>query len=82
MEKPVEMINSIKDMRDFLVFVTELAEDAKRHPDEWANQTISDYLEQLASWVEDMSQVDNKTDWDKLDYKSFAKMLYMGKIYE
>lgn len=69
-------------MKDFLAFVTELAEDADNHLEEWENKTIADYLEQLASWVEDMSQVDGKTDWDKLDYKTFAKMLYMGKIYE
>lgn len=82
MENPVGKINSIKDMKDFLAFVTELAEDADNHLEEWENKTIADYLEQLASWVEDMSQVDNNTDWDRLDYKSFAKMLYMGKIYE
>ena len=25
---------------------------------------------------------DKEIDWDSLDYKSFAKILYMGKIYE
>lgn len=82
MNNPVEKINNIKNIDDFLTFVVELALDAQNHPDEWENKTITDYLEQLASWVDDMSQFDTETDWNKLDYKSFAKMLYMGKIYE
>lgn len=44
--------------------------------------TLTDFLGQLASWVDDMSQFDKETDWDNIDYKTFAKMLYMGKIYE
>ena len=82
MNNPVEKINNIKNIDDFLTFVVELALDAQNHPDEWENKTITDYLGQLASWVDDMSQFDKETDWNKLDYKTFAKMLYMGKIYE
>ena len=55
---------------------------ANEHPEEWTNTTITDFLGQLASWVDDISQFDKETDWDNVDYKTFAKMLYMGKIYE
>ena len=82
MNNPVEKINNIKDMDDFLNFVVELARDANEHPKEWTNTTLTDFLGQLASWVDDISQFDKETDWDNVDYKTFAKMLYMGKIYE
>ena len=82
MNNPVEKINNIKDMDDFLNFVVELAKDADEHPEEWTNTSLTDFLGQLASWVDDMSQFDKETGWDNVDYKTFAKMLYMGKIYE
>ena len=69
-------------MDDFLTFVVQLAMDAKEHPEEWANTTITDYLGQMASWLDDWSDCDKTIDWEKLDYKTFAKILYMGKIYE
>ena len=82
MENPIEQINNIANMDDFLTFVVQLAMDAKEHPEEWANTTITDYLGQMASWVDDYSMIDNTIDWENIDYKTFAKILYMGKIYE
>lgn len=83
MENPIEQINNIANMDDFLTFVVQLAMDAKEHPEEWENKTITDYLGQMASWVDDdYAMFDNTIDWKKIDYKSFAKILYMGKIYE
>lgn len=82
MNNPVEQINAIKNMDDFLNFVVALAMDAKENPSEWANITITDYLGQIASWVDDYSMFNEETDWEKVDYKTIAKLLYMGKIYE
>ena len=82
MENPIEQINNIANMDDFLTFVVQLAMDAKEHPEEWENTTITDYLGQMASWIDDYAMVDNTIDWGKIDYKTFAKILYMGKIYE
>ena len=82
MNNLVEQINSIKDMDDFIRFVIELAMDAKDNPDEWKNKTITDYLGELGNWIDDEYMFDKEIDWDCLDYKSFAKILYMGKIYE
>ncbi len=31
---------------------------------------------------EDYSAVDGTVDWDNFDYKTLAKILYMGKLYE
>lgn len=82
MENPVEQINHIANLDDFLNFVIQLAMDAKEHPEEWANTTITDYLGQMASWVDDSCGFEDDIDWEKVDYKTFAKILYMGKIYE
>ena len=82
MKNPVERIHQIENMDDFLTFVVELAMDAKEHPEEWANSTITVYLGQMASWVDDCSVFEEDIDWDNVDYKTFAKILYMGKIYE
>lgn len=82
MENPVERINKIDNMDDFLNFVVDLAMDAKEHPEEWVNNTLTDYIGQIASWIDDCYPFENNIDWDKVDYKTFAKILYMGKIYE
>lgn len=82
MKDPVELINNMANMDDFLNFIVQLAMNAKEHPEEWANTTIPDYLGQIASWVDDCSDFDDDFDWGSVDYKAFAKMLYMGKIYE
>ncbi len=85
MENPVEQINHIASLDDFLTFVVQLAADAKGHPEEWANTTIADYLEQMASWIDDCRGFKEDVDWEKMDcgiYKMYAKILYMGKIYE
>lgn len=41
MNNPVEQINAIKNMDDFLNFVVALAMDAKENPSEWANKTLA-----------------------------------------
>lgn len=82
MENPIEQIENISNMEDFLKFLLDLSEDAKERPEEWENTTITDYLGQMASWIDDMSPFNDVVDWENVDYKTFAKILYMGKIYE
>lgn len=80
MENPIEQINNIANMDDFLTFVVQLAMDAKEHPEEWKNTTITDYLEQMASWMDDCSMFDNTVDREKTDYKTFAKYCIWEKF--
>ena len=82
MKNPIEQIENIANLDDFLNFVVTLAMDAIEHPEEWVNSNITDYLGQIASWIDDESAFDHTTDWEKVDFKTFAKILYMGKIYE
>lgn len=79
----VEQINHITNKAQFLQFVRDLAKDNLKNPEEWENTTISAYLEQMAGWVEDYSESPmNDIEWNKIDFRTLAIILYMGKIYE
>ncbi len=83
MEDIYDVIDKANSKNDFINFLNLLAEDSKKHKEEWVNPTISDYLEQVAGWIEDFSECPrNDIDWAKIDYSVIARMLYMGKIYE
>ena len=79
----IEQIENIQSKNDFIQFVRKLTSDFEEHQEEWANTTISDFLERMASWIEDYSESPaNDIAWEEPDFQTFAKMLYMGKIYE
>ena len=79
----IEQIENIQNKNDFIQFVRSLSSDFEEHPKEWANTTIPAFLEQMAGWAEDYSESPaNDIAWEKPDFQTFAKMLYMGKIYE
>ena len=78
-----KMINNISCKEDFIEYIKYLASDYKNNNSEWENKTISDYLEQMAGWIEDYSESPaNDIVWEKVDFQILARMLYMGKIYE
>lgn len=79
----IDQINSIYSKEDFIDFLNKLSFDYHEHYEEWANTTISDYLQQMASWVKDYSECPvNDIAWEQVDFRTFAKILYMGKLYE
>ena len=79
----IEKINSISCKEDFVEYIKSLVRDYTDNHDEWENITIPDYLEQIASWIEDYSDSPaNDIEWEKIDFKILAQLLYMGKIYE
>lgn len=79
----IEKIDSISCKKDFIEYIQSLATDYTDNKDEWENKTIPDYLEQIASWIEDYADSPaNDIVWEKIDFKILARLLYMGKIYE
>ena len=83
MENIHKQIEKIKSKNDFLTFLNQLSKDFRENSDEWENKTAGEYIDAMASWVEDYSvSPSNDIDWDTSDYKTLAKILYMGKIYE
>ncbi len=78
-----ELAEQVKSKDDFIRYVKLLSEDFEKHPDEWQNITIPDFLECMAAWVYDYSNCPrNDIDWDAVHYSELAQILYMGKIYE
>ena len=79
----IEVIEKIGSKEDFIHFLYLLSKDFKKNLQEWENQTIPDFLEQMASWIEDYSTCPaNNIEWERIDYKVLAQIIYMGKIYE
>lgn len=79
----IEVIEKIGNKADFIHFLYFLSKDFKKNPQEWENQTIPEFLEQMASWLEDYSTCPaNEIEWEKIDFKVLAQIIYMGKIYE
>jgi len=91
MRDPYSYIKSITSLKDFLGFL-EALETEKREEDKlelvnpsspygsghkgWENTTIPDFLESMRA-----ASVDGAADSEP-SWRAFAKMLYMGKIYE
>ena len=79
----IEVIEKIGNKEDFIHFLYLLSKDFEKSPKEWENQTIPEFLEQMASWVEDYSTCpENNIDWERIDFRVLAQIIYMGKIYE
>ena len=78
-----EVIEKIGNRADFIHFLYLLSKDFKKNPQKWENQTIPEFIEQMASWIEDYSTCPaNDIEWERIDFKVLAKIIYMGKIYE
>lgn len=76
-------IEKITDKDSFVQFLNLLARDYATNQPEWENKSVIDFIKAMLSWTEDFSASPaNNIDWEKVDYKTMAKILYMGKIYE
>ena len=79
----IKIIEKIGSKSDFIRFLNALSKDFEKNPDEWENKTIPEFLEQMASWIEDYSTCPaNDIQWNTIDFKVLAQIVYMGKIYE
>jgi hypothetical protein len=80
-----QKISEIKDEDDFVHFVELLVRDFKDNPNEWTNKTLSEYLEGIAIWTEDMDGYyhnNNKPIPENIEWKVFANILIAAKMYE
>lgn len=93
MSEPHELLENVKDEKTFLLFVKALITDREPHEDkpsdevgfteDWANNSISGFLESAVAWAEDSDfgiRQDSELETNK--WKQFAVFLYCGKIYE
>jgi hypothetical protein len=75
----------VDSREEFAAFVRELVTYLTQHPEKWQNSTLEDYLNALASWVEDYDgyfknrgePVPEQPDWTL-----FANIMYAAAIYD
>ncbi len=78
----VNQIERVSDKDSFLRVVRLLTEEIVSKQ-QASNMRIDEYLESVASWVEDFSTCPgNDIDWESVDYRLILRLLYMGIIYE
>lgn len=80
-----DIINEIKDKDDFVSFGGLLLTDLKNNPEKWENRTLSEFLEAMANWTEDMDGYyinNNLPIPENVNWKVFANILAAAKIYE
>lgn len=85
MSSLLEKINAIKSKEDFVKFLEYLIENLNNNSEEWANSSLSEYLEAMASWTEDMEGYyynNNLPIPENVDWKVFANILIAAKMYE
>ena len=78
-------IENISTKDEFLKFVEFLKTDFKNNPDSWVNKTLSDYLEGISSWTEDMEgyyKYNNSPIPENIPWNVFANILLAAKMYE
>jgi len=80
-----EKLKSVNSKTDFISFIEHLVEDLKNNPDRWVNLSLSDYLESISNWTEDMEgyYLNNDLPYPiNINWKVFAEILYAAKMYE
>ena len=80
-----QKINEISSKEDFVGFVELLIANLNSNPNEWVNKTLSEYLEGVASWTNDMEGYyeNNKIPIpENINWKVFANILMAAKMYE
>ena len=82
-----KQLDKVKTRDDFIAFIKNLLRNLQEHPEEWQNISLEDYLESVAAWVEDMSDIYYRNigkpiPKKHLTWKYLAEVLYAGKIYE
>ena len=80
-----QKIDEIDNKEDFVDFVKLLVSNLKDNPEEWANINLSDYLESISSWTEDMEGYYQNNDIPipkSINWKAFANILVAAKMYE
>lgn len=80
-----EKIDAIHTREEFIDFMNSMIKDKEINLEEWENNNISEYLEAIVSWVEDMDGYYSNMNLEmpkSIDWKFIATLFYVGKIYE
>lgn len=82
----VETAERITGRAEFTDFVRALLENFRRHPEEWQNTTLEDFVKGLAGFVENMdgyyANIGAKLNCDIPSWRVFADILLAARVYE
>lgn len=72
----IEVIGQIESKNDFIHFLNLCLKDFEKNPNGWKNKTIPEFLEQMASGIEDYSICPaNHIKWNTVDFKVLAQII-------
>ncbi|MDM5281753.1 hypothetical protein QUF95_30925 [Paenibacillus silvae] len=80
-----DKLANVKDVEGLISFIHALTEDLEQNPSQWANTDLTDYLNGIASWVEDRYELieESKEEFsENINWNSIATILFVGSRYE
>lgn len=81
----INKLEKVETRADLSEFVLALLKDFESNSAEWENASLSDFLEAMSGWIEDMDgyyKNQGKLFNEDQPWKVFAEILYASKIYE
>ncbi|AMO46696.1 Hypothetical protein AKI40_0268 [Enterobacter sp. FY-07] len=75
----------VNNREELLTLIQALATDARHSPEAWQNKSVADYLEAMASWIEDMDGYYKNRQLplpQNISWGVFADVLMAAKSYE
>lgn len=79
------MTDNIKNRQDLIIFIKQLAKEARHPDDNWSNRDLVSYLEAMAAWIEDMDgyyKNTGKPTPKELKWATIADILKAATMYE
>lgn len=80
--KKLEDFENVDSREEFLLFMKALIRSFHKERETWENQTLSDYLRSIESWVEDLDGFYLNEAIPDIDWEFLAAVLYAGSSYE
>ncbi len=80
-----DRLEKVSNTDDFIDFVYHLIRDFKTNTKEWENTSLEDYLNGIASWVEDYNELFSESAENPLkdiNWNLVATILFTGSRYE
>lgn len=78
----IEQIETSEDCADYIL---SMARDFEDYPDDWKNQTLGEFLEAMAQWVEDSEEIYGRMNMPcpgPEHWKHLAAILTAARAYE
>jgi hypothetical protein len=82
----ISSVEAIKSKADFAAFVRLLAQNYREHPGEWDNASLSQFLESLAAFSDDIegyyANIGVALDMGQPNWRVFADILLGARVYD